>query len=190
MRQAREWTGPTGMKKPLVIVSLAVLVLAVTFGIYRAGEHELPAPNSNADIVFHGGKADGRRIATKSWSASYDRVVSNADQTMLVVDGVHDGIIDKKGKPYLRVSAQHVTVNTISHDMVITGPLHVETIGHDPSRSFDTDGANWNDGMQLLTLPKRVTVHTKNDPPVVFSSATFNIKTGEIVMNDFAGKIR
>ena len=178
------------IKKPAIIAACAAGIVAVTIGIYRAGDHELPAPNTNADVIFHGGTAVGRRIATKSWSASYDRVVSNADQTMLVVDGVHDGVIDKKGKPYLRVSAQHVTVNTISHDMVITGPLHVETIGHDPARSFDTDGANWNDGMQLLTLPKRVTVHTKNDPPVVFSSATFNIKTGEIVMNDFAGKIR
>ena len=178
------------LKKPLVFAALAALVFVVTIGIYRAGEHELPAPNTNADIVFRGGSVAGRRISTKSWSAKYDRVVSNADQTMLVVDGVHDGVIDKKGKPYLRVSAQHVTVNTISHDMVISGPLHIETIGRRPARSFDTDGANWNDGMQILTLPKRVTVRTKNDPPVVFSSATIDIKTGEIVVNDFAGKIR
>jgi hypothetical protein len=175
--------------KKLVFAALAAGLGALALGIYRAGDHELPAPNTNADIVFHGGSASGRRITTKSWSANYDRIVSNADQTMLVVDGLHDGVIDKKGKPYLHVRAQHVTVNTISHDLVITGPLHVETVGRNPPRSFDTDSANWNDGTQLLTLPKRVIVHTKNDPPLVFGSATFNIKTGEIVVNDLAGKI-
>jgi hypothetical protein len=102
------------VKKKLVLATLAAVLVAVTIGIYRAGDHELPAPSTNADIVFHGGSASGRRITTKSWSANYDRIVSNADQTMLVVDGVHDGVIDKKGKPYLRVRAQHVTVNTIS----------------------------------------------------------------------------
>ncbi len=176
--------------KPAAGATLAAIVAAaLAFGIYRAGEHELPTPNTDTNIVFHGGSATGRRIATKSWSASYDRIVSNADQTMLVVDGVHDGIIDKKGKPYLRVRAQHLTVNTISHDIVITGPLHVETIGRRPTRSFDTDAANWDDGLQLLTLPKRVVMRTQNDKPLVFESATVDVKTGEIVARNVSGAL-
>jgi len=171
-----------------ILVTVATLALAlVGFGVYRAGEHELPPPDSNSQIVFHGGSASGRRITTKSWSADYDRIVSNADQTMLVVDGVHDGIIDKKGKPYLRVNAHHVTVNTISHDLEITGGLHLETIGRSPARSFDTNAASWNDGSQTLTLPKRVVVRTVHDKPLEFSSATFNVKTGEIIVNDPSG---
>lgn len=170
------------MKRYVVAAAATIAVAGVGFGIYRAGDHELPAPNNATDIVFHGGTATGRRIRTKSWSANYDRIVSNADQTMLVVDGVHDGIIDKKGKPYLRVRAQHITVNTISHDLEITGPLHVETIDANPARTFDTDSASWNDGLQILTLNKRVVVHTQRAKPLVFSSATLDVKTGEIVV--------
>ena len=176
------------MKRTYLLFATIALAL-IGFGIYRAGEHELPPPNSNSQIVFNGGSATGRRIKMKSWSANYDRIVSNADQSMLVVDGVHDGVIDKKGKPYLRVDATHVTVNMISHDLEITGPLHVETIGQTPARSFDTDSGNWNDGLQILTLPKRVTVHTRDAGPLEFSSATINVKTGEVVANNPTGHL-
>ena len=177
------------MKAVLWIVAALVLVV-VGVGIDRAGEHELPPPGDRSQIVFSGGSASGRRITMKSWSANYKRIVSNADQSMLEVDGVSNAVIDQKGRPFLRVDARHVSINMTSHDMQITGPLHAETIGRVPARSFDTQAANWNDGQQLLTLPTRVVVRTQGSGPLVFSSGTLNVKTGDFVVNDVAGTFR
>jgi len=170
--------------------ALAAFIAYVAFGIYRAGENELPPPGANTQIVFKGGTISGRRISTRSWSADYDRIVSNADQTLLDVDGVHDGVVFKKGKPYIRLRAAHMAVNTITHDFTISGPLHAETIAAHPTRSFDTTSAAWNNARQELTLDKRVVIHTAGGEPVAIASAVFNVKTGILDVHGLTGPIR
>ena len=162
----------------------------VAYGIYEAGLHDRPAPPSNSDIVFRHGNATGQRITTRSWSADYERIVSNADQTVLQLDNVRHGIIYKRGKPYLSVRAAHMTVNTVSRDFSVFGPLHVETVGVTPARSFDTSSANWNDGIQTLTLAHHIVIHNGSDDPLSVGSLTFDVKTGELEVHAIDGPVQ
>ncbi len=174
-----------------IAMGLGVALLAiVVFGIYRAGLGETPPPPSSTDIIFHNGLANGERIKTRSWSADYDRIISNADQTVLDLDNVRNGTIFKAGKPYLRVRAAHMTVNTVTRDFTVSGPLHVETVGTIPGRSFDTTQAAWSDALQRLNLTRKVTIHTGTAAPLVVGSLVLDVKTGQVDMNHVAGAIR
>lgn len=177
------------MRVAIWAAALAVLAF-LGFGIYRAGLDELPPPSKDAQLVFHGGKVFGRRISTRSWSADYDRIVSNGDQTILNVDGVRHGLIYKKGKPYLRVRAEHMTVNTLSHDFAVSGFMQAQTIDGRPKRTFETTSATWTDGAQLLTLDQRVVIRTSGQAPLRFASARFNVRTGDLDVRTIAGPVR
>jgi lipopolysaccharide export system protein LptC len=172
------------------IGALVALVAFVIWGIYRAGLGETPPPPSSTDIIFHNGFANGERIKTRSWTADYDRIVSNADQTVLDLDNVRNGTIFKKGKPYLRVRAAHMTVNTVTRDFSVTGALHVETVDAKPARSFDTTSADWSDSLQRLNLTKKVAIHTGAAAPLMVGSLVVNVKTGQIEMHDVSGPVR
>jgi hypothetical protein len=170
------------LARRLAVAAVTAFLVFVVWGIYRAGQNETPPPPTSTDIVFHDGFANGERIKTRSWTAKYDRIISNADQTVLDLDNVHDGTIYKKGKPYLRVRAAHMTVNTITRDFSVTGPLHVETIGAKPARSFDTTAADWSDAQQRLSITKRA--------PLMVGGLVFDVKSGQIDMTDVSGPVR
>ena len=178
-----------GVKRTLALVALGGASY-LAYGVYRAGLGETPPPPSSQQIVFHNGRANGQRITTKSWTADYDRVVTNADQTALELDGVRDGTIFRAGKPYLHVRAAHLSVNTISRDFTASGPIHAETVSAKPKRSFDTTSAIWNDAAQQLTLSQHVTIHTGADRPLEVGSLTLNVKTGQVELRDVAGPVR
>jgi hypothetical protein len=176
-----------------VRAGIAVLVAGAAFvgyGIYRAGLNETPPPPSNQQIIFHNGRANGQRIETRSWTADYDKVVSNGDQTYLEMDGVHNGIIYRKGKPYLRVRAAHLTVNTVSRDFTAEGPIHVETVASNPRRSFDTISATWSDASEELTMDQHVTIDTGARHPLEVSSLSLNVKTGKVELTGVSGPVR
>jgi hypothetical protein len=172
-------------------VGAAVALLAYTgWGIFRAGLNELPAGRGSTDIVFREGTASGQRIKTRSWTASYDRLVSNADQTVLELQNVHDGTIFRGGKPYLHVRAAHMSVNTITRDFSIVGPLHVRTVDAKPARWFDTTAAQWEDSAQRLILSHHVTIYSGSEHPLSVGNLTFDVRTGNVAMNDVAGQVR
>ena len=177
------------MKRIVFIVAVAVLGY-LGYGIYDAGRNERPAPLANTNISFSRGHASGQRVKFRSWAADYDKIVSNADQTILDIQNVRNGTIFKNGKPYLHVRAAHMTVNTITHDFAETGPMHADTVGTTPERSFDTDSAVWNDALQTLTLAKRVVVHSGSDDPLIVGSITLDIKTGALDIRDIEGPVR
>jgi len=172
------------------IALLAAGAAYVGYGVYRAGIDETPPPARSQQIVFHEGRANGQRIETKSWTADYDRVVSNGDQTVLEMDGVRNGIIYRKGKPYLRVRAAHLTVNTISRDFTAQGPIHVETVASNPRRSFDTISATWNEASEQLTMDEHVTIGTGAPHPLEVSSLSLNVKTGKVELTGVSGPVR
>ncbi len=177
------------MKRIVAGVAVAALAL-VGYGIYDAGRDERPMPLPNTNIQFSKGHANGQRLKFRSWAADYDKIVSNADQTILDIQNVHNGTLFKNGKPYMNVRAAHMTVNTITHDFVETGPMHAETVGTLPARSFDTDSAVWNDAMQTLTFAKHVVVHSGTDEPLTVGSLTLDIKTGAVEIRDIEGPVR
>lgn len=176
--------------KRILWICAAALVLFLGIGIYDAGKNEVAPPPANTQIVFKRGLADGHRLRFKSWSARYDRIVSNADQTILDLDGIRDGVIYKKGKPYLHVRAAHMTVNTLTRDFTARGPFHVESVGSKPRRSFDTDDATWNDAAQTMTFARRIVIHSGNDDPLAVGSLTLNVRSGNIALRDVTGPVR
>jgi hypothetical protein len=186
---------PASVNRRAVVVRAAqvagvALVGYIGYGIYAAGLDERPPPPTTTSIVFKNGTATGHRIVSRSWSADYDNIQSNSDQTVLELDNVRNGIIYKKGKPYLRVRANHMSVNTESRDFNVTGPLHVETVDAKPHRSFDTTAAAWDNALQRLTLSKHVTVNTAGSAPLSIGSMTFDVKSGAIDITAIDGPVR
>jgi hypothetical protein len=174
----------------LALAAAVAFFAYVGYELYAAGLDERPPPPTTASLTFRDGRVVGHRIATRSWSADFDRIVSNADQTFLELDGVRNGTIYRAGKPYLHVSARHMAVNTISRDFTASGPIHVETIGAKPRRSFDTTSAAWSDSVQRLTLDKHIVVHNGTDAPLDVGSMTFEVRTGQIEVHDIDGPLR
>ncbi|MGP6158436.1 MAG: hypothetical protein ACLPYS_13185 [Vulcanimicrobiaceae bacterium] len=174
----------------LRLAAILAVVAFLAFGIYRAGLNEMPPPPSTPEVLFHRGVANGQRVESKSWSADYDKIVANQDQTMLEVDGIHHGLIYRKGKPYLRVRATHMSINTVSHDFTATGPVHVETVDHKPERAFDMSSAVWNDATQELTLSGNIRVSTGAARPLRVDQLNFNIRTGDLELVHVSGPVR
>jgi hypothetical protein len=143
-----------------IITFIAFTLIAwIGYEIYAAGKDDTPPP-SPQDIVMHSGKAHGERISTPSWSIEYDNVVGNADQTLLNLEGVHNGVFYRNGKPYLHMHAKHMTVNTTTHDFSASGPFHVETVDRKHFRALDTTEATWNQGTKRLFLPVKTIITT------------------------------
>jgi hypothetical protein len=174
-------------------LKLAVIVAVVAFlavGVYRAGLNELPPPTTSPEVLFQRGVANGERVESKSWSARYDKIVANEDQTILDADGVHNGVIYRKGHPYLYVRAKHMTINTVSHDFTANGPVHVETAARRPRRAFDMNSAVWNDALQVLTLSGDIRVTTGAPRPLLVDRLIFNVRTGSLELVHVSGPVR
>lgn len=180
---------PRRLKRPALILGGA-LAAYVAYGIWMAGRGEMLLPPSNSPVIFKTGTALGQRLTGRSWTADYERIVTSSDQTNLDLYGVKHAVIYKDGKPYLKVTAERMTVNTVTRDFNATGKLHVETVGKKPMRTFDTETANWNDALQTLTLPDKAKFGTGAALPLLVGSAVFNVKTGELEMHQVAGAVR
>jgi hypothetical protein len=175
--------------KPLYWAGGILLALYIVAGVYLAGQHEAIVPPTNSPVIFNGGKALGHRLKGRSWTADYDRIVSNTDQTVLELEGVHDAVIFKNDKPYLRMRAKHMTVNTLTHDFTATGPIHVETADSKRKQTFQTDAASWSDAAQRLALPHQVEVDTGAGLPLLVGSVQLDVKKGEIELHKVAGAV-
>ena len=183
------FVNPVKLRRTLLAASLAILAF-LAVGIYEAGKNELPPPNMNSTVTFYGGQVAGNRIRFHSWSAEYSKIVTDQNQIQLDVQGIRNGTIYKNGKPYLRVRADRFTVNTQTHDFTAVGPLHVETISAEPHRAFDATQMTWFEATQTLTFPKRVTIWTGAENPLIVGSLTFNVRTGQLEMRNVAGPVR
>jgi hypothetical protein len=141
-------------------------VAAILFGIYMiagillTGNENVPPPPSSLPVNLHGGHVLGNRITTKSWSFDYDHAQISADSTTGTVDGVRDGIVFRKGKPYLRVSAEQVNLDMNSLDFTARGKVHVERIDDPQHRSFDTDLVTWTNNAKLMHMDHPSYLHS------------------------------
>jgi hypothetical protein len=177
------------MTRNLLILGAFGIGLWLAAAVYLSGREDLPPPTPGMPAVFNGGEAAGRRIDSRSWSAQYDKIVANADQTQLDLEGVHNGIIYKQGKPYLYVRAKFMSVNTVTHDFVANGPIFVES-ATPPYRTFETTSASWSDTAQRLSLPQRIVIHTGAREPLVIGSMDFDVRTGQIDLKRVSGAVR
>jgi len=139
---------------------------AILFGIYviveviLAGNGTPPIPPSSVQMNLHGGHVMANRITTKSWTFDYDHAQLSPDGMSGSVDGVRNGIVFRKGKPYLKISAQHIQVDIDSLDFTAIGKVHVERINDPQGRAFDTDLVTWTNNAKLLKMTHPSYVHT------------------------------
>jgi hypothetical protein len=143
--------------KPALWKRLA-LIAGLLFGAYvvveivLAGGGVPPIPPSQSPVVLRGGHVLNNHIATKSWSFDYDRAKLAPDGMSGSVDGVKNGIVFRKGKPYLRISAKHVQLNVQTLDFTAVGKVHIERIDDPERRAFDTDLVTWTNDAKLLRM--------------------------------------
>src|SRR5580700_5708996 len=137
-----------------------LLFVYVVVEIVLAGRGTPPLPPGQTPIDLHGGHVMNNHISTKSWSFDYDSAHLSPDGMAGSVDGVRNGIVFRKGKPYLRISAQHIQMDIQSLDFTAIGKVHVERINDPQRRAFDTDLVTWTNNAKLLHMVHPAYVHT------------------------------
>lgn len=160
------WSGPMLGKAPwwkrIAVGAGIVLAIYVVVEIILAGGGAPPPPPNEAPIDLKGGHVLNNHISTKSWSFDYDRARLAPDGMSGSVDGVRNGIVFRKGKPYLRISAKHVQLNVQTLDFTAVGKVHIERIDDPEHRSFDTDLVTWTNDAKLLRMAHPAYVHSGN----------------------------
>ena len=155
---------------------------------YLAGREYVPPFAATQPITLQSGAARGERIQTHSWSIAYDKLTTNADQTYVEVEGVHDGLIYRKGKPWLRVRARRMSINMLTHDFTSSGPLHVETVDRLKPRAFDTTSGVWSEAQQQLNFDEPSTITTRGGKLQV-DRMSLDVKTGAVHLERVSGGI-
>ena len=166
-----------------VVVAVAALaVLAwVGFEIGRAGS-DIPVPRGNANSTLLNGSVSGRRIDGHSWSLDYDTVTMSADGTQATIAHVKDGRLHRAGKPDVQMKATGVTVNTITNDIVVVGPVSFrDDLGHGRIRTFKTVGARYTGATRVLVLDHPSTI-TDAGTTIEVATLTVDFRTGDATM--------
>jgi LPS export ABC transporter protein LptC len=158
---------------------LVVVLAALAWGIARTRD-DLPPPPDSQKLQIDKGNAQGHRFKsrTANWALDYDRLTISPDQSYAELENVRDGTFFRAGKPYMTISAKHVTVNVNTSDFTATGKIHIRTLD-DKKRTFDSDSVSWANVTQMLTLDHPVTASERDGTKVRFTKGTVDVKKGE-----------
>jgi hypothetical protein len=165
-------------------VIAAVAILAE--GLILSGR-DTPPPPGSAPAILGQGQVSAHRWKTRSWSLEYDRAQMSPDGTLAEVDGIHNGILYRAGKPYLSITAQHISANTISDDFSAIGRVHVAQLRGE-SRTFDTDLITWTNASKTLTLA-HPSIIKSGSATVTVDNATINFESGAVHLGKLRGAI-
>jgi hypothetical protein len=168
--------------------ALAVLgfLTWVGVGIYRAGG-DVPPPVGAPETRLTAGHAEGRKIdGLPSWSLDYDRVVASADTTIATLYNVRNGQLYKHGKPFMKMAAKQVVVNTLSNDFVVTGPMELTENDGQHARRLTSDAANYSGALQTLILSHPAKI-VSDGARVTVATATVNFKSGDMSFGPLVG---
>jgi len=146
--------------KRIGIVAGALFFVYVVVEVVLAGRGTPPSLPGQPPVVLKGGHVLNNHITTKSWSFDYDRAKLSPDGLSGSVDGVRNGIVFKKGKPYLRISAKHIQLNISTLDFTAIGKVHVERIDDPEKRAFDTDLVTWTNDAKELHMAHPSYIHS------------------------------
>jgi hypothetical protein len=169
-------------------VAGAALVIYLVVGVIIAGFGTPPLPPDQTGITLKGGKVEGHRITTRSWSFDYQSAQLSPDGSTGTVEGVRDGVVFKHGKPYLRVSAERITIDTLSLNFTAIGKVTVTMIGDPQKRSFDTDLIMWTNQTKLLTMEHPSYLHTDGQT-LAFSSIEIDFNTDRVHFGSIRGSM-
>lgn len=167
----------------------AAIVIWLIAGIVLAGRENVPTPGAQP-LTLRGGKVTGNRISTRSWTFQYKKAEMSPDGTFATLEGVRNGVLYKKGKPYLSISAEHASVNTQTFDFTATGDVHVEALhpGDKVKKSFDTDLVQWTNATKMLTLAHQSIFRT-GDQVLKVASITVDFNKNEIHLGKIDGAV-
>lgn len=170
------------------------LVAGVLFGVWvvvevvLAGGGAPPPSPSSISMNLHGGHVVNNRITTKSWTFDYDHAQLSPDGTSGSVDGVRNGVVFRKGRPYLRISAEHVQLDIQSLDFTAIGKVHVEMIDDPQKRAFDTDLVTWTNNAKLLHMKHPAYVHT-NGQTLRIDGITVDFDANTVHLGKLGGQV-
>jgi hypothetical protein len=153
--------------KRLGIGAAALFLVYVIVEVVLAGKGTPPIPPGQMPIDLRGGHVLNNHISTKSWTFDYDHARLSPDGLSGTVDGVRNGVVFRKGKPYLRIAAKHIQLNIESLDFTAVGKVHIERINDPLGHAFDTDLVTWTNDAKVLRMPHPSYLHSGGQTLVV-----------------------
>jgi hypothetical protein len=174
----------------LAWIAAALLAIWFIVGIVLAGREVAPPPPQSQPITLRGGHVSGNHISTRSWKFDYTRAQMSPDGILATLDGVKNGIVYKKGKPYLSIAAEHVSINTQTLDFTATGDVHVEMLHpkDNISKSFDTDLVQWVNATKMLQLT-HPSLFRSNGQTLKVATITVDFNTNQIHFGKMSGSV-
>ena len=170
---------------PAAVAVLALLAW-VGYEIGRAGGDVQVARIAAPNTLVHG-RVQGKRIDGRSWSLDYDTVTMSPDGSQASIAHVRDGRLHRSGKPDVLMKADGVTVNTITNDLLVTGPVtFTEPQGPGRTRTFNTTGAHYNGGTHELQIDHTATI-TEGNAKIVVAKVLANFRTGDVTLGRIEG---
>lgn len=168
----------------------AALFIWVVVGIMLAGREPGGLPPGTTPVTLRGGRVTGHRLSRRSWTFDYKTAQTSPDGTIATVDGVKNGVLYRKGKPYLTIAAQHVTINTQTFDFTAVGDVHVAAINPKDkiAKSFDTDLAVWTNSTKMLELTHPSLIRTGSQILKV-DTISVNFNTNDIHTGKISGSV-
>ncbi|MGA3036585.1 MAG: hypothetical protein ABSE64_03790 [Vulcanimicrobiaceae bacterium] len=172
------------MVKRLALIATIGLLLGLGFALWRAGEEDLPPPTQTQ--TMNEGQAQGRRAQFASWQFTYNSATTLQDGVTQQIDGIHDGVYLKNGKPFVRMHADRAIYNSLSHDFTVNGPVHFDVDDHGKIRTFDASYAVWTEANQTLSIPGDATVGSGHERLTV-SNVTVDLSKGQYTIGKIQG---
>lgn len=172
------------MVKRLALIATVGLLLGLGYALWSAGEENLPPPMETQTMKT--GEAQGRRAAYASWEFTYDNATTLQDGVTQEIDGIHDGVYWKAGKPFMRMHADRAIYNTLTHDFTVNGPVHFDVDDHGKTRTFDANYAVWTESNQTLRIPGSATVGSGKERLTV-SDITVDLNKGQYTIGKIQG---
>lgn len=177
--------------RAIVIALGAVLLIWVIVEIVLAGNEPAPPPVGGQPITTKNCKVLGNRISTRSWTFDCTKATLSPDGINATIEGVHDGVLYKNGKPYLKLAAKQVSVNTQTFDFTAIGTVHIETISPSDgtTRSFETDLVQWTNATKMLVL-SHPSIIRSGDQIMKVSNMTVDFNKSEVHMGNIQGSVQ
>lgn len=174
--------------KRLRAVALAVGVAVagwLTYETIHAGSDVPLQPGGTAMTRLSRGTANGKRIDGKSWSLDYENATMTPDGSTTEIDDVHDGVLLRNGKPYMRMHAKHVSANIGASDFIVRGPVTFDQVSGE-RRRLETIGAHYSGYNQTLTLDHPTTIH-QGPMTVTVRTVKIDFRTGATAFGRMKG---
>ncbi len=172
-------------RTPAMLVIFAFLAW-VGFEIGRAGS-DMVVPRVQQPSRLLNGKVTGKRVDGRAWSLDYDTVSMSADGSQATIGKVREGRLHRKGKADVLMQGDDVTVNTLTNDLFIRGPVSFkEDLGHGRIRTFSTKGARYIGATRVLQLDHEATI-TDAGATIIVENMTVDFRTGDAKLGRIEG---